>query len=353
VSADRLTVSPLLFAHRGRDGRLVAAEAPGGSRFRLGSPRAAELATSFLEPRSIEDALADGYSAEELRQAEEVGLLVSEDTARSHGAWERSGWSRGAALLLGQMDLTYVESEDGDTDADALRETRRRTVDEYRARDEQPAERILATGEAVELPPPAGVELTLDSMVARRSVRGFSRTPPTAAELAGVLHAATASMRLAEEDRSAGDPSRVLNSFFSWAHVFVVVQEVDGLPAGAFEYDWADHRLVRSISGPVAAADVLAAIQGQRGIGGTGFVVYLVADLRRYAWLYRHSRSYVHLLIQVGELAQELLMAAGALGLGGWPSPAVHESRCAALLGLPDDDGIEPLAIVKLGRPSR
>ena len=49
--------------------------------------------------------------------------------------------------------------------------------------------------------------------------------------------------------------------------------------------------------------------------------------MRRMAWLYRHSRAYLHLLTQVGSLGQELLTAATELGLGGWTSPAVHESR--------------------------
>ena len=66
-------------------------------------------------------------------------------------------------------------------------------------------------------------------------------------------------------------------------------------------------------------------MQGQGWVLGTGFAVFVVADLRRLAWLYRHSRAYLHLLMQVGALGQELLMAATELGLGGWTSPAVHE----------------------------
>ena len=98
-------------------------------------------------------------------------------------------------------------------------------------------------------------------------------------------------------------------------------------------------------------AAVLAAVQGQRGVLGPGFVIFVVADLRGYAWLYRHSRAYLHMLIQVGELGQEILMTATELGLVGWTTPAVHESRTAALLGLPDDDAIDVLSMVKLGRP--
>jgi hypothetical protein len=56
-------------------------------------------------------------------------------------------------------------------------------------------------------------------------------------------------------------------------------------------------------------------------------------------------------LVQVGELGQELLMAAGERGLAGWTSPALHESRTAELLGLPEDDALDALSVVKLGLP--
>jgi hypothetical protein len=46
-------------------------------------------------------------------------------------------------------------------------------------------------------------------------------------------------------------------------------------------------------------------------------------------------------------------MAATELGLGGWTTPAIHESRAAALLGLPADDAVDALSIVKLGLPRR
>jgi len=171
--------------------------------------------------------------------------------------------------------------------------------------------------------------------------------------MAAVLHGASHGLRTVADDRAGGDPFRLLNSFYSWAHLFVVVQEVDGVDGGAYEYDWSEHRLVQAVPGPADSAAVLASVQGQRGILGAGFVVFVVADLRGYAWLYRHSRAYMHVLIQAGELDQELLMAAAAVGLVGWTTPAVHESRTAALLGLPDDDAVDALAMVKLGRPAR
>jgi SagB-type dehydrogenase family enzyme len=345
-SDDLLTTSPLWFAHPGRSGRLVAGDARGGRRFRLGS-RGAEVAAAFLEPRP-----ANGLGADELQAARDAGLLVPDEESESLALWERHGWSRPAYLLFSQTDVPYAELEAGSEDAGELVAARRRAVEEYLAEGEYPRWQPLAAGEAVALPEARPVSPRLSSLVSRRSVRGFARTPPGAAELADALHAASAGTRTAAADREGGDPFRLLNSFYSWAHLLVAVQAVADLPRGVFEYDWREHRLLTA-AGPPSEEALAACVQGQRWVLGTGFVVFVVADLRRYAWLYRQSRAYLHVLMQVGELGQELIMAATELGLAGWTTPAVHESRCAALLGLPRDDGVDVLSMTKLGRPGR
>jgi len=347
---ERLTTSPLLFGYRGRDGRLAACDARSGNRFRLTSVRGAELASSFLEPRSTSWAREQGFTEAELTQAREAGILIGEQESRRLEGWEQRGWSRPAYLLYSQMDIPYRETPEL---VESLTEQRRATVREYQAVSDYRPPRPLAAGEATELPPPQGSAPQLSALVARRSVRAFAAAAPSVEEMGEVLYAATGAFRAVAADRAGGDAFRLMNSFYSWAHLFVVVQEVTGVAPGVYEYDWTDHRLLRAADADGDGA-LLACVQGQRWVLGNGFVVFVVADLRSYAWLYRHSRAYLHLLIQVGELGQELLMAATALGLGGWNTPAVHESRTARLLGLPeDDDAIDVLAMLKLGRPSR
>lgn len=348
-----LTTSPLLFGYPGRNGRLAACDARSNVRFRLAGVRAAEIVTAFLEPRSAASAVDGGFTLEELQEARAAGILIAEEEREPLSLWERNGWSRPAYLMFSQMDIPYQEESAAPMDdLPALTLARRAAVEEYQATDPYPLPEPLVQGEALDLPQPEPVTRLLSALTARRSVRGFSPSPPGAAEMAGVLHAATAGFRTVAADRAGGDPFRLLNSFLSWAHLFVVVQEVEDVPRGVFEYDWMEHRL---LTGAEAPADevLLAGVQGQRWVLGPGFVVFVVADLRSYAWLYRHSRAYLHMLTQVGELGQELLMAATELGLGGWTTPAVHESRTAALLDLPADEGVEVLSMVKLGRPVR
>jgi SagB-type dehydrogenase family enzyme len=348
----QLTTSPLLFAYRGPSGRLVALDARRDLRFRLTGSRAAQIITALLEPRSIDSAEAEGFSAEEIDEAREVGLIVSEDEFDGLELWERNGWSRPAYLLFSQMDIPYREALDGAAEKPEMTRRRRGTVEQYQEASPYVEPEPLARGPAVELPEPPAIELTLSALTTRRSARGFPQSPPSALQMAGVLHTATESQRAVAADRAGGDPFRLLNSFFSWAHLFVAVQDVEGVPRGTYEYDWREHRLLEAADPPTDEG-LLASVQGQRGILGTGFVVFLVADLRGYAWLYRHSRAYIHLLIQVGELGQEILMAATQLDLAGWTTPAVHESKSATILGLSDEGGLEVLSMTKLGRRVR
>jgi SagB-type dehydrogenase family enzyme len=352
TAEDVLTTSPMLFGYRGRSGRLASCDARTGRRFRIASGRAAEIATSFLEPRSVASAQRDGFTREELQEAVEAGILISDRESESVSLWERNGWSRAAFLTFSQMNIPFREFEDSNNDRETITARRRDAVEDYGGAQRYPHPRPLASGTQLELPSPLAVERRLSALTSRRSVRAFSPSPPAAEQLAGVLHAATADLRtIAAARATGGDPVRLLNSHFTFAHLFVVVQAVEGIPRGVFEYDYIAHRLVEAAEPPTDEA-LAAAIHGQRWVLGTGFVVFVVADLRGLAWLYRHSRAYLHVLIQVGELGQELLIAATELGLGGWTSPAVHESRTAELLGL-HGDGVEPLSLVKLGRPLR
>ncbi len=348
-SGEVLTTSPLLFSYTGRDGRLVTWEARSRVRFRLSSTRAVELVLSFLEPQPVDPSAVDA-GAGELAAAREAGLLMSGEEHARVSIWERNGWSRAAYLVLSQMDLPYLESPRADEDVDAVRDRRRAAIERYERAAPYPQPALLADGPAFELPAPAPVRRTLAALTSRRSVRAFAGALG-AEQLAGIMHAATAAMRTVAEDRRDPDRFRLLNSFYSWAHLFVLVQRVEGLPAGVFEYDWSANRLLAAAPAP-SEAQLLACVQGQRWALGPGFIVFVVADLRGYAWLYRHSRAYIHLLMQVGELGQELLTAATELGLGGWTTPAVHESHVAELLGLPADDAFQPLSMVKLGRPA-
>ncbi|GAA2339043.1 SagB/ThcOx family dehydrogenase [Streptomyces kunmingensis] len=349
-TATRLVASPLFFAHERRDDTVCALGLSQRARLRGLALRAWELLHFHLEPRTTPEAEAAGYSAEETAEAVAAGLLVDADTAEHMFRWERHRWSRAAFLLYSQQDLPYVEPVGEGRPLSSLSVFRRGQIANFQDAEPYPERFRVEPAWTHRLPvPEEPITYSLDSMLARRSVRKFAGSPVPVETLGALLHHATANVRMAEDSKASGDPYFLLNSFYTWLHVYVVVQGVEGVPNGVYQYDPADNSLLATGRQP-SVEEIASTIQGQNWIGGGGVSVFVTVQWDRYQWLYRHSRAYLNLLIQVGEFAQELLQAAYQLGLAGWLTPAVSESRAAELLGL-DAVGADADAMyyIKLG----
>ncbi|MCT9076527.1 SagB/ThcOx family dehydrogenase [Streptomyces fulvoviolaceus] len=349
-TATRLVTSPLFFAHEQREGTVCALGLSQRARLRALGLRAWELLHFYLEPRTRQDAETAGYTAEEENEAVQAGLLVDVDTAEDMFRWERHRWSRAAYLLYSQQDLPYVEPVGEGRKLSSLSAFRREQISGFQDGEPYPERFRIDPVRTHRLPvPDEPITYSLDSMLARRSTRRFSREPVSQETLGALLHHATAHVRLAEGSKAAGDPYYLLNSFYTWLHLYVVVQGVEGVPNGVYQYDFFDNALLATGREP-SVEKVASTIQGQNWIGGGGVSLFITVQWDRYQWLYRHSRAYLNLLIQLGEFAQELLQAGYQLGLTGWLTPAVSESRAAELLGL-DAVGCEADAMyyMKLG----
>jgi hypothetical protein len=332
-----LTVtSPLFFAHEQRGGQQCALGLATRERLRCVGERAWQLLHFHLEPRSTEESEAAGFTAAECEEALGAGLLVAADAPSTTDMlrWEENRWSRAAYLVYSQQDLPYVEPVGRGRGLSTLSEFRRRQIAGFQDEGGYPERFWVEPVAEYPLPvPKEPIRYSLDSMLGRRSVRKFAATPVSAQTLGALLHHATANVRLAEDSKADGDPYYLLNSFYTWLHVYVAVQGVEGVPRGVYQYDFARNTLLAT--GLSASDEELAGtIQGQNWIGGGGVSLFVTVQWDRYQWLYRHSRAYLNLLIQVGEFAQEVLQAAYQLGLVGWLTPAVAERRAAGLLGL-------------------
>lgn len=330
----RLVTSPLFFAHERRGDTVCALGLSRRARLRSLGLRAWELLHFHLEPRTTQETEAAGYSAQETAEAVAAGLLVDADTAADMFRWEQARWSRAAYLLYSQQDLPYVEPVGEGRKLSSLSEFRRGQIAGFADAEPYPERFRIEPAWTHRLPVPAEpMTYSLDSMLARRSVRRFAKRTVSEETLGALLHHATAHVRLAEGSKAGGDPYFLLNSFYTWLHVYVVVQGVEGVPNGVYQYDFADNSLLATGRQP-STEEIASTIQGQNWIGGGGVSLFITVQWDRYQWLYRHSRAYLNLLIQLGEFAQELLQAGYQLGLSGWLTPAVSEGRAAELLGL-------------------
>lgn len=108
------------------------------------------------------------------------------------------------------------------------------------------------------------------------------------------------------------------------------------------------HKLQLLRRGDVRPALSKAAV-GQAPPAQAPLVFVITAVYQRTAQKYGERASlYVHL--EAGHAAQNILLQAVALGLGGVPIGAFYEDQVRAALGLPADH--EPLYIIPVGHPA-
>ena len=128
------------------------------------------------------------------------------------------------------------------------------------------------------------------------------------------------------------------------SELYVVVRQVDGLPAGLYHYDPEHHRL--DALGPVP--DAAAATFGTPQADDADAVVVLTAVFRRTGYKY-HNRAYRYAMADAGHLLENLRLAAHNAGMQARLVARFDEALAAKAIGV---DGVEEgvLAVMDLRR---
>lgn len=176
----------------------------------------------------------------------------------------------------------------------------------------------------IALPAPEPPRATLgEALAARRSVRSFSGAPISSAELSALLHSAYGLTDAERASRSAPSGGALYP-----LDVYCAADAVAGLTRGIYHFDPLRHSLAwLSPPGPLADALIAPPLEGCAA-------TFLVAAA---FWRTRFKyglRGYRFALIEVGHLAQNLLLACAALGLAGAPFGGFYDARMDELLGL-------------------
>lgn len=342
--------------------------ASNGLRIANFSARSLEILCYFAEPKSLSAAQAAGFADSELTGAiaSELILSLESDSYPKWNTWNVHGWCRAGFLLGSQANLGYGEPIDEDKTLEELTDYRRAELQNYLKGRPYPA-RATKAGVRRKLPkirdsevshvtfserpvqprPDRDREFPVRELVERRTVRSFSHETVSVASFGEILFECSRQIRAVEESRLPGDPYYLLNSFYCWLGIYVAVQGVEGVKPGAYQYDPLAHELVEI--GSFRNDESLAeCIHAQPWIGGGGFCIVAVADWERYMWIYRQSRAYINLLLQVGEFGQEVIEAASVRALGVFMTPAVSESATSDLFRL-DDSREEAIYFLKVG----
>ena len=175
-----------------------------------------------------------------------------------------------------------------------------------------------------------------EALARRRSVREFTRETLTERELSQLLWAA--------QGITHPEGLRTAPSAGALYPLEVYVASAGGI----YLYEPCPHRLIL-VSDRDLRADMCRAALDQEAVTQAPAVFVIAAVYERISRKYGAARTprYVHM--EVGQAAQNLLLEAVALGLGGVPVGAFEEEALQKVLALPVDH--HPLYLIPVGHP--
>jgi len=190
----------------------------------------------------------------------------------------------------------------------------------------------------VKLPEPPALDAALgDVLRSRRSVRAFADGPLTLEQVSGLLWASTGIGR-----REQGHEFRTAPSAGALYPIetYVVASRVEGFEPGVYHYAIRDHALEELKRGAFSDQAAHAAL-GQRMCAEAAAVFLWTALFQRAKWKYK-QRAYRYVYLDAGHIAENLALAAGALGLGTCQIGALFDDECNEIVGV---DGTEESVI--------
>jgi SagB-type dehydrogenase family enzyme len=185
-----------------------------------------------------------------------------------------------------------------------------------------------------------------DALARRRSVRAYGPEPLALGELGALLWAGAGITARQEGFALRAAPSA--GALYPIEH-YVVANEVEGLEQGLYHYDVLGRALERLYAGDLRLPVARAALD-QRIAAEAQAVFVWTAVLERSRWKYS-ERFLRYVLLDAGHIAENVALAATALGLGTCQIAAFFDEEAADILGV--DPDAEPVVYMSTaGRPA-
>jgi len=176
-----------------------------------------------------------------------------------------------------------------------------------------------------------------EAMVKRLSVRDYSESPITIAQLSQLLFSAQGvTGRAGPYARRTAPSAGALYPF----EVYVVATRVEGLPNGIYHYAPRDHALELVKAGDFGEK-IMAAGLSQGSLGDAAAVIVLTAVFDRTRSKYG-ERGFRYAYMEAGHIAQNLCLEVASLGLGSVTVGAFFDDEVDKLIGI---DGVKEATI--------
>jgi SagB-type dehydrogenase family enzyme len=185
-----------------------------------------------------------------------------------------------------------------------------------------------------------------DALARRRSLRAYGPEPLALGELGALLWAAAGIT--ARQDDFAFRTAPSAGGLYPIEH-YVVANAVDGLEPGLYHYDVLGRALERLFAGDRRLLVARAALDQPIAAEAQAVFVW-TAVLERSRWKYG-ERFVRYVLLDAGHIAENVALAATALGLGTCQIAAFFDEEAAGILGVDPDS--EPVVYMStVGRPA-
>ena len=186
-----------------------------------------------------------------------------------------------------------------------------------------------------------------DAIRERRSCRDFGQTPLSLPALSQLLWATQGITAKAQGFEFRAAPSA--GALYP-VETYLAVLNVDGLEPGIYHYVVRRHELEPMWKGD-CRADIAAALLDQHFIAESTVVFLWTAVFQRSKWKYK-QRAYRYVYLDAGQIAQNLALAAVALGLGSCQVGALYDDEVNSILGV---DGKEESIVytTAIGTPAQ
>ncbi|MCF6471970.1 SagB/ThcOx family dehydrogenase [Nonomuraea sp. MG754425] len=190
----------------------------------------------------------------------------------------------------------------------------------------------------IALPRPEPLDARLhEAIAARRSARRFSEESLTLPEVASLL---LMSAGLPDEPGGSGRTTFRAAPSAGGLHpteIYLVVRAVDGLAPGVYHYRANDHVLETLLLDPAASRRLADASSYPEKLESAAVTLVLTAVFGRTVLKYG-ERAYRFVVLEIGHVAQNVLLVAAALGCGAIPIGGFVDDEVHAIL---DVDGVD------------
>ncbi len=179
----------------------------------------------------------------------------------------------------------------------------------------------------------------------RRSQRRFQGAPLEKGELSQLLWAAQGVTGKGGSVELRTAPSA--GALYP-VETYLVIHDVEGIDPGVYHYDVQAHQLEQLNQGDFRREIARAALD-QRMAAQANAVFVWTAVFRRAKWKY-DQRAFRYVYLDAGHIAQNVALAAVALGLGSCQIAALYDEEANELLGV-DGTAESTIYMTVVGRP--